>query len=374
MNLFEQNAATILYVDDEEMARKYFARSVGGDYEMLTAADADSAIGMLQDTGKQVGILVTDYRMPGRNGGDLLRQIEREFPHVVRILVTAYADREVLLDTVNSGEVFRVLEKPLDMGELRNTLRLASELAQERNARQQRMMAIDETLAFLAHELNTPLATIINFARGVQQRVADACVSPQQQDEIAKAALAMDDNARYCLSLLSSFVESVKGTGALAPPHVGGTAQQMIASLLDTYPLTPMQRAAIRVEVQDDFQITALPNCVALVLSSVLGNALRALQDQPAPMICFTVLAGDNPQIRIADNGPGIPPEILQRLLVDPVTTHADIGSKGWGMIFCKRIMQSFNGGILIHSAPDTHTTVTLNFPAVKNQIRRSAP
>lgn len=372
MDNFEHGLATILYVDDEEMARKYFARSVGADYEVLTAADADTAIRTLQDKDKQVGILVTDYRMPGRDGGDLLRQIEREFPYVVRILVTAYADREVLLDTVNSGEIFRILEKPLDLDEVRNTLRLACELSRERSAKQQKLMAIDETLAFLAHELNTPLAAIINFARGVQRRLAEGSVSPQQQTEIGKAALAMDDNARYCLSLLSTFVESVQGAGALFTHHTGSTAQQMILSLLDTYPLTSVQRALIRIDIQEDFQIMALPNCVALVLSSLLSNALRAIQDQLSPMICFTVLVEGNPQIRIIDNGPGIPPEVLQRLLVDPVTTHADTGGKGWGMIFCQRIMQSFSGGILVHSAPNTPTTVTLNFPAIKNQVKRN--
>jgi two-component system response regulator PhcR len=290
----------------------------------------------------------------------------------VRILVTAYADREVLLDTVNSGEIFRILEKPLDLDEVRNTLRLACELSRERSAKQQKLMAIDETLAFLAHELNTPLAAIINFARGVQRRLAEGSVSPQQQTEIGKAALAMDDNARYCLSLLSTFVESVQGAGALFTHHTGSTAQQMILSLLDTYPLTSVQRALIRIDIQEDFQIMALPNCVALVLSSLLSNALRAIQDQLSPMICFTVLVEGNPQIRIIDNGPGIPPEVLQRLLVDPVTTHADTGGKGWGMIFCQRIMQSFSGGILVHSAPNTPTTVTLNFPAIKNQVKRN--
>lgn len=372
MDNLEYGVSNILYVDDEEMARKYFVRSVGTGFEVLTASDADTAIRILQDKDRQVGILVTDYRMPGRNGGDLLRQIEREFPYVVRILVTAYADREVLLDTVNSGEVFRIIEKPLDLDEVKNTLRLASELSRERSARQQKLMAMDETLAFLAHELNTPLATIINFARGVQCRVADRSVSPQQQTEIGKAALAMDDNARYCLSLLSIFVESVQGAGALFTHHSGSTAQQMILSLLDTYPLTPVQRASIHIDIQEDFRIMALPNCVALVLSSILSNALRALHDHPSPMICFTVLAEGNPQIRIIDNGPGIPSEILERLLVDPVTTHANVGGKGWGMIFCKRIMQSFSGGILIHSSPDTHTTVTLNFPTIKNQVKRS--
>ncbi|CAH1085525.1 Histidine kinase [Candidatus Nitrotoga sp. 1052] len=373
MDNFEHAVATILYVDDEEMARKYFVRSVGAGFEVLTASDADTAIEILQDKNRQIGIVVTDYRMPGRNGGDLLRQIEREFPYVVRILVTAYADREVLLDTVNSSEVFRIIEKPLDLDEVRNTLRLAGELSRERSARQQKLMAIDETLAFLAHELNTPLATIINFARGVQCRVADRSASPQQQTEIGKAALAMDDNARYCLSLLSTFVESVQGAGALFNQHSGSTAQQMILSLLDTYPLTSVQRASIHLDIQEDFRIITLPNCIALVLSSILSNALRALHDHPSPMIRFTVLIEEHPQIRIADNGPGIPPDILERLLVDSVTTHANSGGKGWGMIFCKRIMQSFSGSILIRSSPDIHTDVTLNFPTINNQVKRSA-
>ena len=372
MENLEHAGATILYVDDEEMARKYFVRSFGVGFEVLTASDADSAIEILQDEDTQVGIVITDYRMPGRNGGDLLRQIEREFPYVVRILVTAYADREVLLDTVNSGEIFRIVEKPLDLEEVRKTLRLASELSRERSARQQSLMAIDETLAFLAHELNTPLATIINFAKGVHYRVTDRSMSPQQQTEIGKAARAMDDNARYCLSLLSTFVESVQGASALSTHHSGNTAQQMILSLLDTYPLTPVQRASIHLDIQEDFRIITLPNCVALVLSSILGNALRALHDHPAPMIRFTVLIEEHPQIRIVDNGPGIPPDILERLLVDPVTTHANSGGKGWGMIFCKRIMQSFRGDIVIHSSPDIHTNVTLSFPTINNQVKRS--
>ncbi len=357
MNAADQIA--ILYVDDEELALKYFARTVGNDYPVLTASGADAAIEILQR--QPVGIVVTDYRMPGRNGGDLLRQIEREYPYVVRILVTAYAERDVLLSTVNSGEIFRILEKPLDQEELRQALRQAIILSKARREKQQKLLAINETLAFLSHELNTPLAAIGNFAKGIRRRTEDPQVSSRQQAEIARAADAVDDNVRYCLSLLASFVESVQSADEMLSHH--GTAAQMIASLFDTYPLTAEQRAAIRVNIAQDFPITALPNCVALVLSSISSNALRALQDSPDPMLSFTVQIMDNPQICIADNGPGIPPEIMQRLLHDPVTTHADSGGKGWGMIFCKRVMQAFGGDIEVHSGAGT--TVTLNFPAI---------
>ncbi|HQT25548.1 MAG TPA: hybrid sensor histidine kinase/response regulator [Burkholderiales bacterium] len=354
--------SAILYVDDEEIAGKYFARAFAADYRVITASSTDEAIGILRE--RHVDILVTDYRMPGRSGGELLRIVAEEFPYVVRILVTAFADRDVLLDAVNSGEIFRILEKPYDFDNVRKTLRMASELSSERNTRRQRLQAIEETLGFLAHELNTPLATIVNYVRGMEQRMAD--MPARQQKEMSKALTAMNDNASYCLTLLSSFVESVHDAGAELFHPAGTTAGQMISSLLDTYPLVHAQRAQIHVDIREDFPVLAAPNCVLLVLSSILGNALRAVQHHPLPMVRFMVLVEENPQIRIVDNGPGIPPQILEHLLHDPVTTHAGEGGKGWGLIFCNRIMQSFGGGIMAHSTPGSPTVFTLNFPVIK--------
>lgn len=358
-------ADVVLYVDDEEMARKYFERTFSGQYRVLTAADADTALGIVQDPETHVGIVVSDYRMPGRSGGDLLRQIADRFPHIIRLLVTAYADREVLLDTVNTGEVFRILEKPLDYIEVGKALRLASEALRTRNARRQRLQAIDETLSFLAHELNTPLATILNFARGLQDRLKGSFIPPQQQTEMLSAAGSVADNARYCLTLLSSFVETVRNTDSRLPDQRVSSAHELVRSFLDTYPLTSGQRSMIRVDVAGDFTISALPDCVSLVLSSLLSNSLRAVADSGSPAIRFTVAGGAQPSISVTDNGPGIPPEILGRLTIDPVTTYPDSGGTGWGLIFCKRIMQAFGGTIAIRSEPGAGATVVLNFPPV---------
>jgi two-component system response regulator PhcR len=54
------------------------------------------------------------------------------------------------------------------------------------------------------------------------------------------------------------------------------------------------------------------------------------------------------------------------------VTTHADAGGSGWGMLFCKRVMQSFGGGIRIQSEPGKSTCITLDFPNIKDQAKRS--
>lgn len=360
---------TVLYVDDEAMARKYFERTFGEQYAVLTAADANAAIEIVKDQDHRVDIVVSDYRMPGRSGGDLLRQIAGEFPGIIRILVTAYADREVLLDTVNTGEVFRILEKPLDYDALGQALRLAGELLRTRNTRLQRLQAIDEALSFLAHELNTPLAAIVNFSRGMQDRLAAPDILPHQQAEIRKASMSVGDNARYCMSLLSSFVEAVRN--AEAGPSLGPvvSASELVQSFLDSYPLTPAQRGMIRSELAGDFMISALPNGVSLVLSSLLANSLRALKDHPAPAITLSVSGGSHPYIRISDNGPGIPPTVQERLTVDPITTHSESGGTGWGLIFCKRLMQAFGGNVIIHSEPGKLTTITLNFPPRRNKM-----
>jgi two-component system response regulator PhcR len=372
MDKREDLAATILYVDDEEMACKYFERSASAEYDVLTASSADAAMTILRAERGRIGVVLTDFRMPGRDGGDLLRQIEREYPHVVRILITAYADKKLLIETVNSASVFRILEKPLDLSEVRRALRLATDLSRERATNRQRLQAINETLAFLAHELNTPLATMLNFSRGIVHRASEN-IEPLPLEEISKAAQGINDNARYCMRVLSAFVDSARNAGNGFVGEGGSPASQLLAALLDTYPLSVQQRSMITVEIRQDFRITDLPNCIVLVLSSLLSNAVRALKGRATPQLKVTILLDAEPHIEFADNGPGIPPEVLERLLVDPVTTHAAAGGTGCGLLFCNRIMQSFGGGMTISSVPEQCTTVTLNFPAPRKPSRRSA-
>lgn len=359
---------TVLYVDDEALARKYFASAIESDYMVLTALSVNGALDVLAATRGAVDIIVTDYRMPGQNGVELLRRVREEHPHIVSILLTAYANKDVLLDTVNRGEVFRILEKPLQREQVRAVLREASARGRARIARIHNMNAIGETLAFLAHELNTPLAAISNFARGLRRRAAGQLTTA----ELTDASVAIQDNARYCMSMLAAFVESLRVANATTlgggvPPDA--SASQLVATLLDSYPLTKAQRAAVMVEVREDFGISALPNCVSLVLSSILSNALRALAEHHAPALRFTISGSPHPQITVSDNGPGIPAEILERLLIDPVSGHATNAGNGWGLIFCNRVMQSFGGSITVRSEPGQSTVIALNFPALKKDL-----
>lgn len=366
---------SVLFVDDDEISRIHFARAVEGRHPVHLARDVEEALGTLDEHGADIAVLVTDFRMPVRDGDALLHEVARHYPQIVRILVTAYADKDMLLQTVNTGNVFRILEKPLRRKTVQEVLQLAIARYTERETRRRQLQAMDETLAFLVHELNTPLATIALFARSIGHDAIEVEENQQnhendgeQQDRIVRAAESMLSNTQYCQALISSFQDTLhRDSGVQSLSRDGARnaeATRLIMALLDTYPLSSEQRGWITVNAEADFAVGAMPNCVALVLSSLLTNALRALAKVATPRLNIEVLTNPEPQIRFSDNGPGIAPEISARLLRDPVTTHAQDGGHGMGMIFCDRIMRSFGGSLRVDSVPGTGTTVTLGFGA----------
>lgn len=356
-------AITILYVDDEELARKYFTLAAQVDYEVITAPDTITALAILKQSHEEIDIVVTDFRMPTHTGGELLQQLETDYPHLVRILLTAYADKEVLINTINRGDLFRVLEKPLNISELRTHLRLAAAVAIDRRAKREQLKTMTETLGFLSHELNTPLAALMNFSRGIQRRSTGDQITPAEISEIHQAATTMESNAVYGLSVIAMFVSSLRSAQQPLVDQSKRTASDLVLSMLDTLPLGHLTRQEVQVDIDEDFDVLNGIKLVPLVLSSVINNASRALKDTPAPKISISI---SRFKITVADNGPGIPESIKERLLKDPVTTHLDSGGTGMGLIFCQRIMLSIGGSISIESQHDLGTTVVLGFPERK--------
>jgi two-component system probable response regulator PhcQ len=129
----------VLYVDDEEMALKYFQRALNRELRVLTATSVADAITLLDRHGEEIGVLVTDQRMPGQTGVDLLRTVRQEYPTIVRLLTTAYSDLNDAIEAVNTGEIYRYITKPWDLGALRADVRQAMELFLLRYERDQLM-------------------------------------------------------------------------------------------------------------------------------------------------------------------------------------------------------------------------------------------
>lgn len=125
----------ILLVDDEEMTLKYFVKGFSGDFNLLTATSVNDALAVLKREGERIAVVISDQRMPGASGVELLAWIAANRPDVVRILATAYAENEATVAAVNAGSIYRYVHKPWDVKELRQTLLRALDLHQLRRER-----------------------------------------------------------------------------------------------------------------------------------------------------------------------------------------------------------------------------------------------
>ncbi len=105
----------ILIVDDEPQAVKYFKKAFGTKYDVLTATSADEAESLILSGNHNIGLVISDQRMPGRSGVSLLNRIRNERPDIIRMLTTAYADLDSAIDAVNKGEILRYISKPWDL-------------------------------------------------------------------------------------------------------------------------------------------------------------------------------------------------------------------------------------------------------------------
>ena len=76
-----QEPRAILFVDDEATSRKWFARAFGDEFTIVTAGGAGEALALLSQREHEFAVLMTDYRMPERDGMKLLRTVQREHRH-----------------------------------------------------------------------------------------------------------------------------------------------------------------------------------------------------------------------------------------------------------------------------------------------------
>ena len=178
-NQYDSKKYAILYVDDEEMALKYFEKSYASEFRFYTASNAADGLKILEEHGDEIAILISDQRMPGEKGVQLLERARILRPRMVRILITAYADFSVTVDAVNLGSIFRYLSKPIQVEDVRTTLHRAMDffiLQQERDDLLQeklyalqnllitdRIMSLGVVSAGMSHSLNNALPALAAF-------------------------------------------------------------------------------------------------------------------------------------------------------------------------------------------------------------------
>lgn len=169
---------TILLVDDESNVlsalRRFLIRE---PYQQVFAESGEQALEIVGS--REIHVIVTDLRMPGMHGLELLERLKLSCPEIVRVVLSATSDMEHTIASINSGEVFRFIPKPLDSCDFRGVVREAAEnylLMKERQTSMGELAAANVSLHDAlqrVERVNNEKRRLQEISRDVERRIGE---------------------------------------------------------------------------------------------------------------------------------------------------------------------------------------------------------
>lgn len=379
----------ILYVDDELMALKYFEKTFGAEFTVLTADSAEEGMKLIESRGDEIGVLLSDQRMPGQKGVQLLEQTLKLRPHIVRMLITAYADYGVTVDAVNIGAVFRYISKPIQVEDMRNTLRRALEfhvmhrerddLLSEKLSVLQKMIITDRVISLgvlaagLSQTLRHPIEAVQSFLHLAPQKVRDEVMDVDRlrdstfwQDfhsHVLKQATRVSDllgevDGVSCTPRWA-FTNQVEMEPALAiQSSIGARAAAFRAKNIDvTLELAP-NLPKLRVDrtrfhklfdLLFDGELHSLPEGSRFAVKASLTPAADAA---PASVV-----------IAVSDDGPGLPINALRSIFDPFVMESGEAEQFGLRLMTVYFLVHHHGGRIEVGAAQGGGTQFVIHLP-----------
>lgn len=107
----------ILYIDDEINNLYTFKANLRFDYNVLTTNNIDEVWQILNNN-QDIRVIFCDKKMPEKDGIELLREIKTSYPNIIRIILTAYTDKNDVINSINRCHIFKYIEKPFNFNEI----------------------------------------------------------------------------------------------------------------------------------------------------------------------------------------------------------------------------------------------------------------
>jgi signal transduction histidine kinase len=385
----------LLIVDDEPDVLLSVQHLLRMEYEVHTFERGPEALEFLRNNSR-VHVILSDQRMPGMSGVEVLRAAMAIRPETTRLLFTAYSDLRAVVDAINQGNVFRYLAKPCDPEFLSAIVRQAAEhhdlivekqmLVAELQASNAKLLEANRMKgAFIevaSHELNTPLTVVLGMIDlwKMSQSETASPIERQWVDRIGAAAVRLARTVERMLKLVRNreFSQSLN-TEAV---ELGPIAQSVIEEIS---PYLELRRQTVKVEIDPDVgSIEADPSKIADVLINLLANAVKFTPD------CGTIRleargqpnSPEEIRVEVTDQGEGVP-AADQEHLFEPFFTGFDTlrhssgdyqyGKRGIGLGLClvKTFVQLHGGRVEVSSTPGSGSTFAFVLPRSQaNRVR----
>lgn len=381
----------ILFVDDEDRARKYFAKAFERSYHILCAESVDAAIDLLETHSRGLAILVTDQRMPVKTGIDLVKYAKRNHPHVIRIITTAYADLSDAIASVNEGEVYRYIRKPWNIEGLQEEMQKAINLYLKQREDQQIIVQKREVMyrvaSNIAHELRTPLTGLGVSADGIGGDI-DKLLTAYDQAEKARLPVPRIEKSRRNMigKVIAGIRTQVERAHNIidmllvsARPKVEEkletiSMRECVLQAITSYPVTGSQKGCIRLAGDEDFYFRGVRLLAVHVLYNLIKNSLYAISGGARQGEIVIELSANQAigELHFRDNGGGISAEEMPYIFNEFFTTKLESANNGVGLAFCRRTLRQWGAAIHCRSVLGEYTEFSLSFPVARS-LRDSA-
>jgi len=229
---------------------------------------------------------------------------------------------------------------------------------QRRLANSERLAAVGEMMARIAHELRNPLAGVKLACTNLRQELTQQLDSPEYRERIGIIAGEID----RIIALLNSLLDQSRHTPE-AMRDV--TIKQAISELIVLARYQIPVRIHIRQDIADDI-VCRLPDALfRQALLNLLLNASQSLGDQAGSIVINGHLAAGSLLVNVCDDGPGFPPDLLESGIRAFVTHRTD--GTGLGLSMVQRFARTSGGSITLSNLEPHGACVTLELPCGGN-------
>jgi signal transduction histidine kinase/CheY-like chemotaxis protein len=245
--------------------------------------------------------------------------------------------------------------------------------AEEQRKAEEKTLALEALAGGIAHEMRNPLSQIRHNLDEILQELPSLrneefirLTEPIRQ-RVAQAHTAVNRG----LHIIDMTLENFKSFDLAGEDFSSLSAAAVTRKAIDEYGYaSEEERRKVHLQASEDFIFRGDENSYIFVLYNLLLNALHVLRSTPLGQISIRLQPGETVnRVFVKDNGPGIPPDIVNRIF-DPFFTSGKKGGTGLGLAFCKRVMRSFGGDIVCNSIPGKSAEFVLTFPVLeKSQI-----
>lgn len=361
-NQYDLKRYAVLYVDDEEKALKYFEKTFGDEFRILTANNAADGLKLIEQHGDDIGILLSDQRMPGEKGVQLLERARHLRPRLVRMIVTAYADYDVTVDAVNLGNIFRYISKPINMDDVRNTLHRAMEfyilqherddLLQEKLSVLQNLLITDRVMglgvaaAGLNQHLRQPLRAVHAFLELTRGRLGQ---QDFDLDRLRQSTFWHDFHTHVIRqsSRIADLLGELQSTTAVEQDI---DVAALIRAVVERQgPAFAAKGVDLQFEASGTLQGVrgsrlSLEKMVDLLLQTELELLPAGTAVKLSAQTAAEAADAGSLHLTLTDNGPGLSTEVL-RSVFDPFFTHVDAGTEGPGLSLLGAYLLAYHQG-----------------------------